>query len=134
MEHELVEVIARADRAINEEDFDALVEFYAPDATLVVMPGRNVTGAESIGKAFRAIADHFDHTLHVTQRELIVLEGGDTALVLARTHVAATMKGGERYDAERRATYVFRRDEGGAWRCAVDNSYGTDLLAAAEGR
>ena len=30
----------------------------------------------------------------------------------------------------RRATYVFRREADGAWRCAVDNSYGTDLLEA----
>lgn len=30
---------------------------------------------------------------------------------------------------EREATYVFRRDADGAWRCAVDNSYGTSLLS-----
>jgi uncharacterized protein (TIGR02246 family) len=126
--HVLAEVIASADRAINAEDFDALMRFYADDATLVITPGRSVTGTSAIRKAFVAIAEHFDHTLQVAQRELVVLEAGDTALALARTHVAATMKSGERYDAERRATYVFRRWIGGVWRCVVDNSYGTDLL------
>ena len=28
----------------------------------------------------------------------------------------------------RKATYVFRREADGQWRCAVDNSYGADLL------
>ena len=31
---------------------------------------------------------------------------------------------------QRRATYVFRQEADGQWRCAVDNSYGTDLLAS----
>lgn len=129
--HELTEVIARADKAINEEDFDSLMKFYAPAATLVVMPGRYAVGLDAIRRAFVAIADHFNHTLQVTQREMAVVEGGDTALVLARTHVTATMKGGEGYDVERRATYVFRRGDSGTWQCVVDNSYGTDLLAGA---
>ncbi len=30
----------------------------------------------------------------------------------------------------RRATYVFRKEPGGQWRCTVDNSYGTTLLGA----
>ncbi len=127
--HELSQVIARADKAINEEDFDSLMKFYAADATLVVMPGKHAVGVEAIRKAFVAIAEHFNHTLQVTQRDMVVIEGGDAALVLARTHVAATMKGCEPYDVERRATYVFRRGGSGAWQCVIDNSYGSDVLA-----
>lgn len=127
VQDDLASVVAAADRAINAEDLDGLMAFYAADATLVVMPGRNATGLAAIRRAFEAIADHFAHTLHVTQRELVVVDAGDTALVLARTHVAATLKDGTAYDQERRATYVFRRTPEG-WRCAIDNSYGTDLL------
>lgn len=127
---DLAAVIAAADRAINAEDLDALMAFYADDATLVVLPGRDATGIPAIRRAFAAIAEHFDHTLHVTQRELLPIMGGDTALVLARTHVTATMKDGTAYAEERRATYVFRHTPAG-WKCAVDNSYGTELLAAA---
>jgi uncharacterized protein (TIGR02246 family) len=130
-EHELSRVLASADEAINEEDFDALMGFYAPGATLVVMPGVNAVGLEAIRKAFVAIADHFDHTLQVSQREVVVVEGADAALVLARTHVAATMKTGEPYDVERRATYVFRRGGRLGWECVIDNSYGSDLLTGA---
>lgn len=130
--HEWNELLGRADRAINEEDFDALERFYADDATLVVQPGRNVTGRAAIRKAFVGIAAYFNHTLKVTQREVVPVEGGDSALVLARTHVAATFADGRPYDAERRATYVFRKTASGDWVCVVDNSYGTELLARPE--
>jgi uncharacterized protein (TIGR02246 family) len=129
--HELSQLIARADSAINEEDFDSLIKFYAADATLVVMPGKHAIGMEAIRKAIVAIADHFNHTLRVSQREMVIIEGGNTALVLARTHVAATMRSGESYDVERRATYVFRRGGTDGWECVIDNSYGSDLLTGA---
>lgn len=130
-QHELVQVLAAADAAINDERFDALMDVYAEDASLVVMPGRTVTGKDALRKAFVAIAEHFNHTLHVSQKEVVVVEGAATALVLAKTRVTATMKSGEAYDVLRKATYVFRRDGTGPWRCAVDNSYGTELLTAA---
>ena len=59
------------------------------------------------------------------QGRLEVLETDDTALVVAQT-LLDTSHG----KLTRRATYVFRREADGAWRCAVDNSYGTDLLEA----
>lgn len=126
--HPLRSVIEAADLAINREDFDALMDFYADDATLVVMPGKHATGKAELRKAFVAIAEHFNHTLVVTQGELVVVEGGDTALVLADTRVKATLKSGEAYFAERKATYVFKKEPAGRWLCVVDNSYGTDLL------
>ncbi|HEY3452799.1 MAG TPA: SgcJ/EcaC family oxidoreductase [Myxococcales bacterium] len=126
-DHELVRLIAAADAAINREDFDAVLEFYAEDATLVVMPGRTVTGKPAIRKALEAIAEHFEHSLQVSEGEMVVVEGGETALVLAATKVGASMKADPAFVQERRATYVFRRQQG-KWLCVVDNSYGTDLL------
>jgi ketosteroid isomerase-like protein len=107
--------------------------FYACDATLVIEPGRCVTGHAALRKAFVAIAEHFTHTLCTSQEEVLVVEGAGTALVLAKTRVRATLKSGEPYDVLRRATYVFRREGRGPWRCAVDNSYGTELLSSATG-
>ena len=125
-EHELKKLIAAADAAINREDFDALMEFYAEDATLVIMPGRTATGKEQIRSAMVRIAEYFNQ---VSQGEMIVLEGGETALVLARSFVQASGKTDSPFPAERKATYVFRRYPDGKWRCVVDNSYGTDLLS-----
>jgi len=126
--HELDAIIHSADAAINREDLDSIVEFYTEDATLVVRPGLNATGKDQIRKAFIAIAEHFKHSLQVTQDKIVVLEGGGTALVLAHAEIRFLDEAGANIMMEREATYVFRRSVEGRWLCAVDNSYGTSLL------
>jgi uncharacterized protein (TIGR02246 family) len=123
-QHSLELLINKADTAINQEDFDTLIDIYAEDAVLVIRPGVNAVGKEQIRKAFEAIAAHFDHSLNVKQAGMEILETGDTALVLAKTVISANNLSA----IERRATYVFKKDAGGAWVCAIDNSYGHDLL------
>lgn len=126
MPHPLEKVIASADAAIVAEDFDALLEFYSDDAVLVITPGTTVTGRAGIRRAFERIAEYFNHSVQVQQAGMIVLESDDTALVLAKTVVSASNLPA----VTRNATYVFRKDGGGRWRCAIDNSYGHDLLSA----
>ena len=128
MLHPLKTLVEAADRAITAEDFDAVTEFYADDATLVVKPGLNVSGKPAIRRAFEAIAAHFNHSLKVGQGDMVVLEGADTALVLMESTLDAVDKAGADVSTVRRATYVFRKGEDGRWLCAIDNSYGTDLL------
>jgi uncharacterized protein (TIGR02246 family) len=125
--HPLEQLIRAADAAITAEDFDALMDFYADDATLVVKPGLNVTGEQSIRAAFVKIAEYVQHSLVVGQGRMEVIEGGDTALVIMESTLDY-MEGGEKISATRRATYVFRREADGRWVCTVDNSYGTALL------
>jgi uncharacterized protein (TIGR02246 family) len=127
--HPIEVLIDKADAAINREDFDALLEFYADDAVLVIKPGMHAVGKAQIRKAFEAIADHFGHTLDVKQAGMEILETGDIALVLAKTVVSAR----GRPLAERKATYVFKKDANGTWVCAIDNSYGHDLLEPSVG-
>lgn len=122
--HPIELLISKADTAINQEDFDTLIDIYADDAVLVIQPGMNAVGKEQIRKAFEAIAAHFDHTLDIKQAGMEILETGDTALVLAKTLISA--KGHPL--TERKATYVFRKDSNNNWVCAIDNSYGHDLL------
>src|SRR5262245_13436908 len=52
--------------ATNAENSDALMTFYADNATLVIEPGRCVTGQNALREAFTAIAEHFTHTLRVS--------------------------------------------------------------------
>ncbi|MNQ94721.1 hypothetical protein D3C85_1102450 [compost metagenome] len=59
-----------------------------------------------------------------------VIEGADNALVIMETRLRYPDAQGGLVDETRRATYVFRKEPGGQWRCTVDNSYGTALLAA----
>ena len=124
---ELQQFIESADSAINQEDFDGLMSFYSDDATLVVMPGKTVSGKDHIRKAFVAIAEHFNHSLEVTQGEMVVIEAGDTALVIANTQLAANRKSDSPFSMDRNANYVFKKLADG-WRCVIDNSYGSELL------
>ncbi|VUS59546.1 YybH family protein [Klebsiella spallanzanii] len=126
---QLKAVIEACDRAISQEDYDSLMEYYAEDAALVVKPGMVVRGKENIRKAFIAIADYFQHRLVVTQGKMEIIEGGGNALVIMETRLDIPTAESEITQVTRRATYVFCQ-QGERWLCTVDNSYGTDLLDA----
>ncbi|WP_022665288.1 YybH family protein [Desulfospira joergensenii] len=116
--------IERADKAIVAEDFDTLLDIYTDDAVLVVEPGRNAKGKESIRRAFEAIALYFKNGLRVRQNGMEILETENTALVLANTIISAP----NLPDTERKATYVFNKAPNGDWLCSIDNSYGHDII------
>ncbi|WP_340371503.1 nuclear transport factor 2 family protein [Peribacillus sp. FSL E2-0218] len=127
MEHELKEFIKKCDHAIQQEDFNTLKNYYTEDAILVVKPDMIARGKEEIKEAFIKIANYFNNTLVPTQGEMIILEAGDTALVISQTLIHAD-KTDSKYSNDRRATYVFKKNSQGEWLCAIDNSYGTDLI------
>ena len=121
--HPIEELIEKADLAINQEDFDTVIDIYTEDAVLVIKPGMNAVGKLEIRQAFEAIAAHFEHSVRVEQAGMKIIETGDTALVLAKTRVSAT----NQPLIERNSTYVFRKCNFG-WLCAIDNSYGHELF------
>ncbi|SFE67002.1 conserved hypothetical protein [Bacillus sp. OV194] len=127
MEHDLKELINKCDLAIKKEDFDTLMNYYTDDAVLVVKPGMIARGKVEIKKAFIAIAEYFNNSIVPTQGEMTILEAGDTALVISQTLLSADKNDSE-YSMDRRATYVFKKNLNGEWLCAIDNSYGTDLI------
>ena len=134
MDHQyqqIKEAIEAADKAITDENFDALMEFYADEAALVIKPGLIAKGKEQIRNAFITIADYFGHNLVVKQGEMQVIQGANTALVVMETKLETRDQAGVPSQITRRATYVFREEPDGKWLCIVDNSYGTDLLGAA---
>lgn len=128
MNNEIKNLIAQADKAIKEERFDDLMRFYTDDAVLVVKPGLEVQGKEAIKSAFIKIAAYFKNSVVPTQGNMIMLEAGDTVLVLSQTLLDADNKDNSEYSMDRRATYVYRNING-QWLCAIDNSYGTALLS-----
>lgn len=122
--HDVLNLIKQADHAISTKDFDALMDFYADDAVLVVQPGQLARGKAQIKRAFHAIVKYFDETLTVTQGAAQVLDGEGTALVIMETHLQTSKD----TSITRRATYVFKQDDTLGWLCTIDNSYGTSLL------
>ncbi|MEJ2416336.1 MAG: DUF4440 domain-containing protein [Exilibacterium sp.] len=125
-QHPVIAQIEKADKAIVAEDFDTLLDIYTDDAILVVEPGRNAIGKVAIKKAFEAIAVFFKNGLQVSQEGLAVLESGETALVMANTVISAP----NLPITTRKATYVFTKAKNGNWLCAIDNSYGHDVINA----
>ncbi|OBX09929.1 hypothetical protein QV08_00440 [Gallibacterium salpingitidis] len=128
MNQEIQQLIQQADLAISEERFDDLMQFYTEDAILVIKPGLEVQGKAAIKQAFIKIAAYFKNSIKPTQGKMIMLEAGDTVLVLSQTFLSADNQATSEYSMERQATYVYRYIDG-KWLCAIDNSYGTSLLA-----
>ncbi|HID9092926.1 TPA: YybH family protein [Enterobacter mori] len=126
--HPLGRIIESCDHAITTQNYDALMEFYADDAALVVKPGMTVKGKDNIRSAFIAISDYFQDQLIVEQGEMQVIEGGGSALVIMETVLRFPDGQGGTTEMSRRVTYVFRQESDGRWLCTIDNSYGTSLL------
>lgn len=127
MNDEIKRLIDAADKAIKEERFDDLMEFYTDDAVLVVKPGLEAKGKLAIKEAFIKIAAYFKNSVVPTQGKMLMIEAGDTVLVLSQTLLEADNKSESEYSMDRRATYVYR-SVNGKWLCSIDNSYGTTLL------
>ena len=127
MNNLIKELIDAADKAIKEERFDDLMDFYTEDAVLVVKPGLEVQGKEAIKKAFIKIAEYFKNSVIPKQGKMIMVEAGDTVLVMSQTLLKAENESESEFSMDRRATYIYR-NVAGKWLCAIDNSYGTSLL------
>lgn len=129
IEKEIKSIIDNCDLLIHEERFDELVNYYTDDAILVVKPGTIARGRDKIKSAFIKIAEYFNNSIKPIEGKMLYLVAGDTVLVLAQTFLEASQSAKEKseFSMERRATYVFRNVDG-KWLCAIDNSYGTNLV------
>ena len=121
MNEEIKSLIEQADKAIRNEEFDKLMDFYTEDAVLVIMPGKIAQGKQEIKEAFIKIAAYFKNSLVPTQGKMTMIEAGDTVLVLSQTLLESDNQAESEYAMERRATYVYRKVDG-EWLCAIDNS------------
>jgi len=130
-EQKIRDAVDVADTAINSGDFKTVTQCYATDATLVVAPGTLAKGRDEIDQAYLRISEYFNDSLHVTQGDMVVIEAGDIALVLAKTHIEFPEKADSEFSADRKAIYIYKKDQQGNWVCAIDNSYGVELLDTA---
>ena len=127
-EQKIRDAVDVADKAINSGHFKTVTQCYTTDATLVVAPGILAKGRDEINQAYLRIAEYFNNSLHVTQGEMVVIEAVDIALVLAKTHFESPEKTDSDFSVDRKAIYVYKKDQQGNWMCAIDNSYGVELL------
>ena len=126
--HRSKQEIAKVDKAIADRDFDTLASCYSEDAILVVKPGTLVQGREAIKEAHKKISNYFNDSLKVSQGEMVIIEAGNIALILSKTYIESPQKLDSEFSTERDAIYVYKKTTDGKWLCAVDNSYGVELL------
>lgn len=112
MNETIKELIQQADLAIKEERFDDLMSFYSEDAVLVVKLGLEAKGKENIKAAFIKIAEYFKNSVVPTQGKMMMIEAGDTVLVLSQTLLDSNNKEESEYSMDRRATYVYKKVNG----------------------
>ena len=124
----LKQEIAKADKAIGDRDFDTVASCYTEEAVLVVKPGKLVQGREAIKEAHQKISDYFNDSLKVSQGDMVIIEAGNIALVLSKTYIESPEKLDSEFATERDAIYVYQKNTDGKWLCAIDNSYGVELL------
>ena len=103
MNETIKKLIQQADLAIKEERFDDLMSFYSDDAVLVVKPGLEAKGKENIKKAFIKIAEYFQNSVVPTQGKMMMIEAGDTVLVLSQTLLDSDNKEESEYSIDRKS-------------------------------
>lgn len=113
--------VERVNELLSAGDLEALVGLYEPDATFVPVPGRVVSGRESIrGELERLIA--LDPRMTATIER--VLQVGDTALVACRWQLEGTAPDGRPIRNAGLSSDVLRRRPDGSWALIIDDPYG----------
>ena len=114
-------------RAINAGDLAAAVELYEPEAVLVAQPDQLARGRDQVRQA---LAGFVAMRPTLTSEVQHVLEAGDLALYLARWSLRGTSPGGEPVVLRGESTDILRRQADGRWLIAIDDPWGTQLLAS----
>ena len=114
-------VIERFSELLAEQELDAMVELYEPDATFAPQPGESVSGRDAIRaalEAFLAVQPRMTGTIEK------VLRAGDTALVANRWSLSGTAPDGSPVEMAATSADVLRRRSDGSWGIVIDDPWG----------
>lgn len=112
--------------AINRGDIEAALKCYESDAVIVSQPGQIARGKEAIRGALAGFIS-LRPTLSGTAHQLV--EAGDIALFCSRWTLTGTTPDGSRTEMSGTSSDVLRRQPDGQWLIAVDNPWGTSIVA-----
>lgn len=119
-------MLDRDAKLIADEQFELLMDVYTEDAIMILRGGETlyeIQGKEKLKAAHQRVAKYFNHDIHIEYGNLLLFETEDTILALAQAFICS-----DENREERRSSHVYRKING-QWLCAIDNSYGTDLLS-----
>ena len=120
------EAITQFIDAMRQGNLDAALNMYEPDGSFVAQPGVIVTGIQSLRDALAGFAA-MKPVLSVEAYQ--VVEAGDIALYCSRWNLRAKDQEGKPVEMSGQATNVLRRQPSGSWLIAVDNPWGTGIVA-----
>lgn len=111
--------------AISQQDLDALLDLFEPDAVLVEPEsGAELRGHDEIREAAVAMFEA-DPRIEGTGPPKVWISG-DVALVLSAWSLEASGPDGQRFRQAGTATDVMRRQPDGTWRYVIDNPAGVE--------
>jgi ketosteroid isomerase-like protein len=112
--------------AMNKGDLEAALSLYEPGATVIVQPGVAATGTSALREA---LAGFIALKPTLTSEAHQVVEAGDVALYCSRWSLRGTDPAGNPVQMSGRSSDILRRQPDGNWLIALDNPWGTDIVA-----
>ena len=123
-QREVFETVDALVAAINRGDVEAAVVHYEADAVFVVQPGVVVTGSAAIRSA---LGELLSTGAKIVTQGRLALCTGDLALYHSRRQLR-----GQAGDTGAESADVLRRGTDGRWRIAIDDPWGSAVLAVPE--
>lgn len=121
-----LDAVAQFVNAMNQGNLETALNMYEPGASLVVKPGVVVTGTLALREA---LAGFVALKPTLTSETHQVVEAGDVALYCARWSLRGTDPAGNPVQMHGRSSDILRRQPDGNWLIALDNPWGTDIVA-----
>lgn len=121
-----VDTVNKLIEAINRGDRDAALAQYEPHAILVAEPGVVATGTSALREA---LAGFVALKPTITTEAHQIMEADGVALYCSRWSLRGTDPAGNPVQMSGRSSDILRRQPDGNWLIAVDNPWGTDIVA-----
>ena len=111
----LADIHPAVEAGVNNQDLDALMALYAPDASMVVLDGSTVTGTEAIREQWAGVLEMKGQ---MTLRSRYAIEAGDLAILSNEWTLTAGEQSLTAVTAE-----VARRQPDGGWLYVIDHPF-----------
>jgi uncharacterized protein (TIGR02246 family) len=121
-----VDVVNSLVDAINRGDIEVALNYYENNASMVQQPGQIVHGKNAVREAIASFIA-LKPVLRGTAYQ--VVESGDTALYCSRWSLVGSSPDGQRVEMSGTSADVLRRQPDGRWLIAIDNPWGTGIVA-----
>jgi uncharacterized protein (TIGR02246 family) len=111
----LADIHPAVEAGVNNQDLDALMALYAPDASMVVLDGSTVSGTEAIREQWASVLEMKGQ---MTVRSRYAIEAGDLAILSNEWTLTAGDQSLSAVTAE-----VARREPDGGWLYVIDHPF-----------